>query len=217
MSEFIVFSGSSTFTSTQPIEDYIVHDRTDIYDNIEQRPRPTFDCKKSFKYNKLFLKRLRRKGEIRREETGISSTMWMASKHLGSKKGVLLDAGCGEGPDADIALNIGFEKAYCMDMFKIKSKTKGEFIKGDITKKIPLENDSVDVVLSHWVLPLLRDDERLGFYKEVFRILKPNGHLVYTGGYLSSVNPNEYTASGEKERLETAGLVYLSGGVAHKI
>ena len=51
--------------------------------------------------------------------------------------------------------------------------TNVEFKKGDIEDKIPLEDNSVDVVISNCVINLTTDKTRT--FKEIFRILKKNG------------------------------------------
>ena len=51
--------------------------------------------------------------------------------------------------------------------------TNVEFKKGDIETRIPLEDNSVDVVISNCVINLTTDKTRT--FKEIFRILKKNG------------------------------------------
>ena len=146
--------------------------------------------------------------------------MWESSTLRGILRkdigGVFLDAGCGESPDADIALKNGFSKAYGIDLFKIKSKNKSEFIQGDICQTIPLEDNSVDAIGCHWVLPLLRDEERTSFYCEANRVLKPNGLFAYTGSSLAGSNKEPFREAGEKQRIEEAGLIYIHACIAKK-
>ena len=53
-----------------------------------------------------------------------------------------------------------------------------EFRKGDIEEKIPVDDNSVDVVISNCVINLTED--KVNTFKEIHRILKPNrvGRLV---------------------------------------
>jgi arsenite methyltransferase len=51
--------------------------------------------------------------------------------------------------------------------------TNVEFRKGDIEKRIPVEDNSVDVVISNCVINLTTD--KPGTFKEIHRILKGNG------------------------------------------
>ena len=48
-----------------------------------------------------------------------------------------------------------------------------EFRKGDIENSIPVEDDSVDAVISNCVINLTTD--KVKAFKEVYRILKKNG------------------------------------------
>ena len=51
-----------------------------------------------------------------------------------------------------------------------------EFKKGDIEKRIPLEDNSVDAVISNCVINLTLN--KVDAFKEVYRILKTNGRMV---------------------------------------
>jgi SAM-dependent methyltransferase len=51
-----------------------------------------------------------------------------------------------------------------------------EFKKGDIEERIPVGNNSVDVVISNCVINLTTD--KVKAFKEVKRILKPGGRMV---------------------------------------
>jgi arsenite methyltransferase len=48
-----------------------------------------------------------------------------------------------------------------------------EFKKGDIETRIPVEDNSIDVVISNCVINLTTN--KVNTFKEVYRILKPNG------------------------------------------
>jgi SAM-dependent methyltransferase len=50
-----------------------------------------------------------------------------------------------------------------------------EFRLGDL-ESLPVENESVDVVISNCVINLVPDKERV--FKEAYRVLKPGGHMV---------------------------------------
>jgi arsenite methyltransferase len=51
--------------------------------------------------------------------------------------------------------------------------TNVEFRKGDIEEKIPVDDNSVDVVISNCVINLTTDKVKV--FREIYRILKPNG------------------------------------------
>lgn len=104
----------------------------------------------------------------------------------------LLDIGCGIGnytiPLAQLA---GEEsRIYAIDAWReginqlvsraaIKGITNIEAIVGDASKKIPLENESVDICLLATVLHDLAEvNADTGTLKEIRRVLKPKGTLV---------------------------------------
>jgi len=104
------------------------------------------------------------------------------------KKGdTVIDLGSGAGNDCFIAraeagetgkiIGIDFtpemiEKAR--NNVKRRGFTNVEFIKGDI-EQMPLEADIADVVVSNCVLNLVPNKKAV--FKEIFRVLKPNGHF----------------------------------------
>jgi arsenite methyltransferase len=105
------------------------------------------------------------------------------------KKGeIVLDLGSGGGIDAFISSRyVGPEgKVYGLDMtdemlslanknMKKMNIDNVEFLKGYI-EDIPLEDESVDVVISNCVINLSENKEKV--MNEAFRVLKPNGRLA---------------------------------------
>ena len=103
------------------------------------------------------------------------------------KKGeTVVDLGSGAGIDVFLASKlVGKEgKIIGVDMtdemlekarkIAIQNNYKNiEFRKGDIEEKIPVENNSVDVVISNCVINLTSD--KTNTFKEVYRILKKEG------------------------------------------
>lgn len=98
----------------------------------------------------------------------------------------LVDLGSGAGIDAFLASKgvgkngrvIGID--FTDDMIDKARKaavkfgfSNVEFSKGDIEKRIPIEDSSVDVVISNCVINLTTD--KVGAFKEVYRILKKHG------------------------------------------
>lgn len=107
-------------------------------------------------------------------------------------KGVFVDAGCGFSADANIAREkLGYTKAYKLDLFPIKSdnpyfdrnmsksdtRNKITFIQGDICEGQPIPDNSVGLIVCSAVLDLLNEDDRVLFYKQAYRMLKPGGQL----------------------------------------
>jgi SAM-dependent methyltransferase len=101
---------------------------------------------------------------------------------------VVLDLGSGGGIDVLLsATRVGRTgKAYGLDMTdemlalanenKIKAGAENvEFLKGEI-EKIPLPDNSVDVIISNCVINLSADKDRV--IHEAFRVLKPGGRFA---------------------------------------
>ncbi|MDI6850995.1 MAG: class I SAM-dependent methyltransferase [bacterium] len=116
-----------------------------------------------------------------------------ALREIGLKTGdTLLDAGCGEGrfsiPASEIVGVSG--KVYAVDISKESIKILKENIKkhniknieaftGDITKKLPIDDESIDVVLMANILHGLNVNKKVeSALKEMYRVLKPNGSLA---------------------------------------
>jgi arsenite methyltransferase len=104
------------------------------------------------------------------------------------KKGdVVIDLGSGAGNDAFVAryetgetgkvIGIDFTPAM-IEKARSNAELRGlnnvEFRQGDI-EKIPVTSDVADVIVSNCVLNLVPNKD--GVFKEIFRVLKPGGHL----------------------------------------
>ena len=98
----------------------------------------------------------------------------------------VVDLGSGAGIDVFLAANIvkGSGRVIGIDMTdemleKAKKNahangyTNVEFRKGDIEERIPVDDNSVDVVISNCVINLTTD--KVKTFREIYRILKPNG------------------------------------------
>lgn len=116
-----------------------------------------------------------------------------ALKEIGLRAGdTLLDIGCGEGrfsiPAAKIVGDNG--RVYAIDISEEAINTLKEEIKkkdirnikvftGDITKRLPLKDESIDVCLMANILHGLVVSRKVeNTLKELFRVLKPNGNLA---------------------------------------
>jgi len=101
---------------------------------------------------------------------------------------IILDAGCGNGymskEFSKLLNNTG--KVYAMDPDReaietLKEETKGsniEPIVADITKTIPIEESSTDLIYLSTVLHGFSEDEIESFQKEAKRVLRPNARLA---------------------------------------
>ena len=110
--------------------------------------------------------------------------------HADLKQGeTVVDLGSGAGIDVFLASKKVSEtgKAIGIDMTdqmlekardnaRKQNYSNVEFKKGDIEENIPLDNNSVDAVISNCVINLTAN--KTNAFKEVFRILKSNGRMV---------------------------------------
>ena len=98
----------------------------------------------------------------------------------------VIDLGSGAGIDVFLAANLVKEsgKVIGIDMTETMLKkatdnakkhgyTNVEFRQGDIEQRIPVEDNSVDVVISNCVINLTANKENT--FREIYRILKPEG------------------------------------------
>ena len=104
-------------------------------------------------------------------------------KELSNNK-IVLDAGCGTGKFLPIIENysskyIGIDLSNeQLTKAKNKSKKNSLFINSSL-EKIDLKDDSVDLIISTWVLGTITDlDERNKCLNELKRVLKPNGNII---------------------------------------
>jgi len=119
------------------------------------------------------------------------------------KGDVVVDLGSGAGNDCFIARAetgetgrvIGIEFAPQMLEKARRNATKlgftnVEFLEGDI-ENMPLPDKTADVVVSNCVLNLLPRKDKI--FKEVYRVLKPNGHFCISDVVLNGYFPKEFT------------------------
>ena len=98
----------------------------------------------------------------------------------------VVDLGSGAGIDVFLAANIAKDSGGVIgidmtDEMLEKAKknaadngyTNVEFRKGDIEERIPIDDNSADIVISNCVINLTTD--KVKTFREIYRILKPNG------------------------------------------
>lgn len=136
------------------------------------------------------------------EEADLKLGCGIPTEHAGIRKGDrVLDLGSGAGNDCFVARSIVGEEGFVTgldftdEMLEKASQnnkkmgfTNVEFIKGDI-EKIPLQDDSYDVVISNCVLNLVPDKEQA--FSEIRRVLKPGGHFCVSDIVLKGDLPDD--------------------------
>ena len=82
------------------------------------------------------------------------------------------------------------------DHAKQNGYTNVEFKKGDIEKGIPLNYNIADLVISNCVINLTID--KIAAFKEIYRILKPNGGRMVISDLVTSKEVDPKSASSDK-------------------
>jgi len=86
--------------------------------------------------------------------------------------------------------------------------------------KLDLRNESIDTILLYDVLHYLKKVERESLYKEIFRLLKPNGFLsVYPKHVVGDMPMNELrelTLNDVKQEIQNSGF-FLTGKLCDEI
>ena len=100
--------------------------------------------------------------------------------------GIILDAGCGPGAFTLSLKELGFKHVVACDLFPEQFCVNDiECRKADITKSLPWEDASLDVVLLMEVTEHIDGVQQL--FKEASRVLKPGGLLIFTTPNILSI------------------------------
>lgn len=120
-----------------------------------------------------------------------------------------LDIGCGSSPDCRTASLRGASESIGMDLFPSGSfESMGQrFIQADVSKHIPLEDKSVDYVLSQAMIDLVPHDRRYKLYSEVYRVLKKDGLFSICGINLARGHGTNMTR--ESVSIKAAGFIQV--------
>lgn len=123
---------------------------------------------------------------------------------------IILDVGCGESYDYQIARELGLI-SYRLDFFA--PSTAEHFLRADALH-LPFSNESIDGILCHAMLALLAPYDRFAFYKECVRVLKPKGLLSITPYDLADGFP--VVTRFENDRAVAVGLHKTGSGMLYK-
>lgn len=129
----------------------------------------------------------------------------------------VLDLGSGAGNDCFVARSvvgetgkiIGLDFAPAM-LRKARENAEKlgyknvEFVKGDI-EEMPIDDKSVDVVVSNCVLNLVPDKEKA--FKQMFRVIKSGGHFCVSDVVLQGELPDELVKDAEMYAGCVAGAI----------
>ena len=137
---------------------------------------------------------------------GCGAPVNFANIHEGE---ILVDIGSGGGIDVFLSANKVKHtgKAIGIDMTdemlekatshaKQNGYTNVEFKKGDIEKVIPINDNATDVVISNCVINLTIDT--IAAFKEIYRILKPNGGRMVISDLVTSKEVDPESANSDK-------------------
>lgn len=98
---------------------------------------------------------------------------------------VIADIPCGSGAFVQRLKDKGYKKVFAIDIENIMEITHGDFLTGDMTKSLPLPDNSCDVVVC--IDGIEHISKQVDFVGEVNRILRNNGEFVVSTPNISSL------------------------------
>lgn len=174
----------------------------------------------------LYLTQLRSRGD-RRSWLYPEMPRWSYSAATGSiresflpmNRSIVVDAGCGNAPDALWAIDhLNFKAGIKIDLYEVHryreirelEAGRVEFIKGDVCEEQPIADESVGLVISNAMIDLIPVADRPLFYKQCYRMLQPGGLLSIAYISLKAGYGWDYLA--ELEVLRRIGFTQLNRG-----
>jgi SAM-dependent methyltransferase len=120
---------------------------------------------------------------------------------------VYLDIGCGDSADFSIVAGWGWE-SYGLDLIPPRIKAeRGDFIQSDACDGLPFPDYSISYVTCHAMIALVKPEERLSLYEDVYRVMKYGGVFVLSGIELR--NGYGFDVRTERERVLSAGFEHI--------
>ena len=154
------------------------------------------------------LKRLRAVGSGRNSP----SSAYAALKGKVSRGHSLLDIGCGESYDRQLATSRGVV-AYGVDLFPPTKRTRSGFVRADV-RRLPFADKSMDAAICQAVVSLIPPDDRFNFYAEALRVLKPYGYFSLV--FCRLVDGWKINTEHESARLVYLGFHHIRAGLYQK-
>lgn len=123
-------------------------------------------------------------------------------------RGILLDLGCGPRPYFDLYASY-FDSTIGADLPNTPFPTRNIDIQCEATS-VPLPDNHIDVILCTEVLHDIAEPDL--FFDEVYRLLKPGGHLFLTSPFVVPIvdgtfDHYRYTETGLRYRISKSGLL----------
>lgn len=127
----------------------------------------------------------------------------------GCSNAAILDSGCGTGHNLHWLRKHG--RAFGIDLTAsglAYAHQNGERAVAQASAAaLPFPNDSFDLVTSFDVIYSLSDELEAAALSEMFRVVRPGGHIVVNVAAIALLTGNHSVLSGEKRRYSRAGLV----------
>jgi len=123
----------------------------------------------------------------------------LLDRHENQKEIRILDVGCGDGKfSKEVGKKVNSDQIFGMELdpklIKKAKKNKIKIFKGDANKRFPFKDNFFDIVISNQLAEHLINPDNL--FKEIKRILKPNGYSLIATPNLNSFHNRLFVLAG---------------------